>query len=239
MKGGSGDRVWWTEEEKERLTDLVFGMQTSSPEKTLTVLLAQAQHQIPPHRRRKVFAFSQLSWMISGLKLRYSRLKEAQRNASPYTAPAAPVVQRPVEEVVREAPTQLLVQELCGRFFSKAGKMEQAFAMLDRLASDTHNNKPVVAAVPTTRKPKAYIVGIREDQAAEIKERFGDRIELSFHFSGQASLRKNDLPEGQIFCLTKFIDHSSYHVLKHSKRMLEVNGGISDLSSSLIGWLNS
>jgi hypothetical protein len=240
MKGKSGDRVWWTDEEKEQLTDLVFGMQTNNPEKSLTVLLAQAQHQIPPHRRRKVFAFSSIPWMISGLRLRYGRLKEAQRNASPYTPPAAPVVQRPVEEVVREAPTQLLVQELCGRFFTKAEKMEQAFAMLDRLASDTHNNRqPVALVASTTRKPKAFIVGLKEGQAAEIKNRFEERVEFAFHFSGQASLKSGEVPEGQIFCMKKWTDHPTYWVLKKAGSVKEINGGMSDLSTSLTGWLAS
>lgn len=248
------ERVYWDDTEKTRLIDLVFVMQTNTPDRCLTELINNAQKQIPEGRRRKINNINVVPWLIEGVKRRHSELKANKSGMQPVVQQETPkvgdfsteslimeIIKRSqtdvmLEELILKASTEIIIRELIKRILGKSDQIDQMMKMFNRLASDIHiklgiehqhkENKP---------KPKAFIAGLKENQIAEIKRKFEHIVDLSFHESGRASISK--APNCKSFCMTKFLDHSTFHVLKSTGNLTEINGGVTELSTALSCWL--
>lgn len=119
--------------------------------------------------------------------------------------------------------------------------------MKDGLAEVVKEAIAKSAAVPPAEKEvthpvalkRATVVGLLNRQAAEIKERYGDRLNLNFVASSHKTKRLRAIAgEGKVFVMVAFISHSVTDALRQEKAdVCLINGAVSELAAKLDEYL--
>jgi hypothetical protein len=243
-------KIIWNDDEKEKLIDLVSTMRLNYPDRGILELLRDAQKQFPEGRRRKITNLKIIKWLINGVKAKHKipvappepqvvslfdyTVEDVINNI---TQRDPDYIQQICNKNVGKISTKVLMTELYLRLFDKLSIFDDMERKFDTLASTLHSasakqKQNVETPVENKSKPKVLIVGLKENQVAIIKERYEHLIELSFYESGKSHLSKMNF-SGKCFCMTKFLDHSTYHVLRKNTDLTEINGGMTDLCTSI------
>ncbi|MDP1712201.1 MAG: hypothetical protein Q8K86_07070 [Candidatus Nanopelagicaceae bacterium] len=230
------ERVYWTDDERQRLAEIVIGMHKKNPQETLNSQLNRAQQQIPTHRRRKIFAVNQLDWLVEAWRKHVEELDKGFRIIAQEIPP-----QKTVEEFLTETTTEQLAVALIRRLMHNTEILQQSAKLLFNAAGKFGAG----VAVPTpivAKRPKAVVVGVKNNQTNEIKSRFDASVDLRFIDSGGSSALPSPFPLGEIFILTGFVDHSAYYALRdiaknRGSKCRECSGGVSNVCNEIEKWL--
>ena len=72
------EKVKWTDEEYDRLADIVFAMRLANPEPPLVTLINQAMGQFSEHRRRKIQAVNNVTPLLARLEVLLAKFRVSQ-----------------------------------------------------------------------------------------------------------------------------------------------------------------
>lgn len=144
------EKVTWTEEETEKLINLVMHAQMIRPEETLLMHLRSAQEQLPESRRRTIVAYTGVSKFLRAYKdflaRQYKRWKDQEKEIQSLTDR--------LKNAKGEA-ANLVATEAMGL---AAYSMTQ---LADELSKRLHNqDKPVVQEQPKAVQRKRLVICI-------------------------------------------------------------------------------
>jgi hypothetical protein len=227
------DRIFWSDEEKDKLASIVINMHKKNPHETLNSQLERAQQQIPADRRRKVTAVSQIGWLVERWQEHVKELEDGFRVIKQELPP-----QKTTDDLLAEMTIEQLAVAFVRRLMTNIDMMTACTRMMFNAAGKLGEKIPEAYA---TKRLKAIIFGVKNNQENEIKQRFPD-IDLKFYDSGNKSGIPSPFPWGEIFILTSFIDHSTYNAIKNiaknrNSKVHECSGGVSMVCNELEKWI--
>lgn len=223
------ERIYWNEIEKDKLCETTFGIFTNNPKGSLIQAINKAMEMMPPYRRRKIATLSSIPWLLDYVKLKMQELKNYRKKVIAAEPPPLPTT----DELLKNATTQQLMVTIIERLLTTQDK---TLATLEELRKDVQNvlcKKEVVDQTPKLGKKKFVIVGLKPNQANEVKDRFVDNFGVEFEFLETNKFR--GLPScDTVFVMTGFVDHSVYNLIKKARPdVIHVNGGVSGLVNKL------
>lgn len=190
----AAERVYWTEEEKEKLINGVVRLRLNEPRPTLLVLLNRVQNGIlPPDRTRTVQTVESLPWLEKGVKARLREILEKASGATaappPPAPPPAPTITR--EQVLRETTTLELVQHLLIRLSDNIEDLKafglQAVATLGGVVAAAKGTTNIPAPTQPQELPRiaskmkrVLVVGVFPKEMRQLEAAVGSRVELRF-----------------------------------------------------------
>jgi hypothetical protein len=229
------ERIYWNEIEKDKLCETTFGIFTNNPEGSLIQAINKAMEMMPPYRRRKIVTLGSVPWLLDYVKLKIQELKNYRKKVIAAEPPPLPTT----DELLKKATTQQLMVTIIERLLTTQDK---TLATLEELRKDIQNvlctgpTGPTGAAsltkkdlTPKLGKKKFVVVGLKPNQANEVKDRFADNFGVEFEFLETNKFR--GLPScDTVFVMTGFVDHSVYNLIKKARPdVSHVNGGVSGL----------
>lgn len=217
------ERIYWNEEEVQRLCEITFGIHTSNPQITLVQCLNKAMGMIPPHRRRKIQTLTMVPWLIDYVRHQHHELKEYRKRVIASEPPPPPSV----EEVLLKATIPQIVSVLTTKLLGVSAETQRVLTEMRQqfqaLAAGQGAAQP-----QAPRRRKLVIIGLKPNQANEVTERFRtEDIEIQcIEANKYTGLPKCD----SVLCMTGFVDHSTYEAAKTARPdMVHVNGGVTSL----------
>lgn len=230
-------RIEWTERERRAVVEAIAEGRMKSPSMAMGPLVMEAQNRaLPPERRRK-YLNTQVATLLPDVE---ALLKDWYRKARKPEQPPPPEPEPlpTVEDVIKDAPTQILTLELVRRLFiesdSVVDRLEAVERAVDRLSvSATGSTKSLRAKVP-----RVLVVGLKGDQANTIRNALeGEDIDLRLVV--QERKRPTKYPEADIVFLTGFNSHSDIQKVmsQFGKHRIRRAGGAERGTSILIGEL--
>lgn len=222
--------ISWTNEEKDKLLDLMLQGWKRSPLTNIVELARNAQEQLPKERRKNLLNRGQLGNVADEFH---------KRMIAHINQPVAPpiTVEVPVEkevkiptsqEVLQQADVGTLLVALAGKFNERFDALEAKMRYAANGRSPVHHHTEVT--VTRAAVPRIAVVGLIGHQERVVENAIGDRADLRFIDKDQSSPR---FPHcDYIVLVTKFISHywdnaACSHLPKD--RVFRHRGGVGEL----------
>jgi hypothetical protein len=172
------ERIYWNDVEKDKLCETTFGIFTNNPDGSLIQAINKAMEMMPPYRRRKIVTLGSIPWLLDYVKLKMQELKNYRKKVIAAEPPSPPTT----EELLKKATTQQLMVTIIERLLST---QEKTLATLEELRRDIQSGNRVVAQVaqvaPRPVKKKFVVVGLKPNQANEVRNRFvNQNVDIEF-----------------------------------------------------------
>jgi len=201
-----------------------------------------AQDCLDPDRRRKIIAITSMPW----LKTEVEKLLEKKKSATKVEIRTVEKVNF-IKQELKDIATEELIEELITRAATNEKARQfaqqtinqflQAFRHdLPNIIKNMRQVKSEVKKIQTGNELKrVLIVGLLNEQAKEIRDKYESIFNLSFwKDTNIKSLRQKAVNADEIILMSKFISHSSQDVVKAANKSITMcNGTVSNLSMVL------
>ena len=234
-------RVFWTEEEKQKLVELVFTMRQNDLESSLLAIVNRAQEQLPAERRRTIPSIKAIDWLPIELKKRMDAVKnraamseraaQSARDSKSHQIELQEKLQNLVEvtknKTLETTPVENLALELLARMLGPMEEIRRQLSGFERRIARLEEQPEPVAA--EKRILRILLVGLLPDQVNNVRARFREAVDVR-------ALDKDDpcrgIPVVDAAVLnTKFISHSMQQDIQRAYnghgKVFFVNGGLS------------
>lgn len=190
-------RIFWTEEEKDRIIERVFSMRQNDPESSLTAIVNRAMSQLPEDRRRQVPSVKVIPWLPEAIKQRFAEQRKLVRTHEQVRNEAAVAEQKhsdlrnqlreALDKARREALSKApladlltaLVEKLKERDTGELNRLKERVERLERGAAKSPT-APAPEPTPEAKLPSVLIVGMLPNQNRELLTHFGKGVKLVF-----------------------------------------------------------
>jgi len=240
-------RIVWTKEEKKAMHDCMVSICYDSPNLTAKTLMGQAQEGcIAPDRRvvisdQRVFNYKALVQSARDAAIIGRKHIEEKRKldaATPRTPAPAPIKQpdtigdlfEKLVEAITDRVLAKLNEKLPAEETITPAELDKTFDRLYPQPSPTEMLNRLTIR-PKPRRPTVLIVGLNGAQMEAIRTYKPD-IDYTFVGTEQA-LSMRALQRDHTILMTKFINHSVQGKYRKHPNLHFVNGGVSDLKSTL------
>lgn len=219
------DRIYWTEEEKRKLVDLVISMRISDPVPSITAIVNHAQEQLPQERRRTIIAASAVGWLVEEAKDRIASLKKLEETVEQLRQQLSAARQE--IEVLKQSPASVLSpRELMGLAFDRLENRIVAAEARSRVQapSPASSNGTKKKDATTHRIPKVLVVGLKGQQAQGIKDALSE-VPVTLLFGDE---RDQGLgPQADAVVMTKFCRHAVWDRIREQHTIvIRAPGGV-------------
>ena len=169
-------RIFWTDEEKNRIVERVFSMRQNDPESSLTAIVNRAMSQLPEDRRRQVPSVKVIPWLPEAIKTRFAAQRELVRDHKHAKSVAEVAEQRhtsmrdQLREALDTARREALSKSTLVDLFTaivekvKAGDSDEVRRLkerVERLERGVSQSSASPASAPVAKLPSVLIVGLR------------------------------------------------------------------------------
>lgn len=244
-------RIVWTKEEKKAMHDCMVSICYDSPNLTAKTLMGQAQEGcIAPDRRvvisdQRVFNYKALVQSARDAAIIHRKhIEEKRKQEAAAPRPAAPAPVKPPDTIgdLFEKLVEAITDRVLAKLHEKPPVEEtitpkELDETFDRLYPEWKKAQSPMDMVrgltirPKPRRPTVLIVGLNGAQMEAIKSYKPD-IDYTFVGTEQA-LSMRALQRDHTILMTKFINHSVQGKYRKHPNLHFVNGGVSDLKSTL------
>lgn len=244
--GEKKSRIYWDDDEKQRIVDAVFSMRQKDPESSLIAIINRAQKQLPKERRRVIPSVKSVPWVRVELQKMMDTQREKARTAESASQAAesakerqtrlqgqlSEMVKKARESAIHEAEIEDLVGEIIGRVFNTQQDLERRVNLLEGRVADWGRPVQVPATTETTKMPSILVVGLLPDQQNKVRAHFRNAADMRFLGSND---RSKGVPQAEAAVINaKFIPHDMQALVQRKfastgGKVYLVHGGISSV----------
>lgn len=229
-------KIYWDEDERNRIIQLVFSMRQNDPESSLVAIVNRAMSQLPKDRQRTIPSIKSIPWLAEAIKSRFAEQRQQLSTAESTTQSAEQVkeqhaslrdklktmVEQARARALDEASLDDLVLALAARIGARLDGLEQRVHSLE---SRPRTQAPPPVAQPA--KKTVLVVGLLPDQMNHVRAHFRT-APLDLRRLSTDDLSKG-VPQADYAVLnTKFLSHKMQSLVQSrvGKTYL-VHGGLS------------
>jgi hypothetical protein len=256
MDTETGKRIFWDEEEKEKLADEVHRLIQLDPTGAIVSIVEKAQDSVLPPNRHRNCAIQGLPWLEEALMYRFrqanhergkkdEKIEALQKKIEGFKEQLETVPTR--DDLIEEHLDSMDATELLVRYIQKQGEQANALLFrLERIEGFIYNSLQEVltasgkAALKSPEKRKLVFVGLSEHEIASVKLDFDKYANLKFVASSMP-IMNYPTECGQIFISRKGVSTPLRDKLLASKQDVctVVNGGVVKLRKAIWDYLKA
>jgi len=227
-------KIYWDEEERDRIVQLVFSMRQNDPESSLVAIVNRAMSQLSPDRQRVIPSIKSIPWLADAIKDRFTA--QRQTLAKTKDAMSSAAASKGTEVALRDK-LKTMVDQARARALDEASfddlvlalaaRVGHRFEMLEGRVSKLEG-APQVQEVKAPQQPKktVLVVGLLSSQANNVRSHFRT-APLALRFLSSDELTKG-VPQADCAVVnTKFVSHKMQSFVQSKlKTVYLIHGGV-------------